>query len=187
MKTNLVNMKCLDLFISSLDEENYNATKKLITPSKCIILPIISFDLYIDYFSDEMNTLNRINDINIIKEFAAKFQWNNNVEEIFENEIFETIVLTNKEQEIIWVNDGFKKMTGYSKNFAIKKTPSFLQGEDTCKITKKRIKNKLANNKPFKEIVLNYKEDNTSYKCEIKVFPLSYKNTTHYIALERAV
>lgn len=187
MRSNLANMKCLDLFISSQGEEKYTAIKQLLKPSDFIKSPILSFDLYIDYFSAEMNNLSRINDINIIKDFATKFQWNNNLEEIFDNEVFETIVLTNKEQEIVWVNDGFKKMTGYSKNFAIKKTPSFLQGEETCEVTKKRIRKKIAANKPFKEIVLNYKQDNTPYKCEIKVFPLFYKDTTHYIALERAV
>ena len=115
------------------------------------------------------------------------FQWIDNLDEIFKDEVFETIVLTNKKQEIIWVNEGFKKMTGFSKSFALKKTPSFLQGANTCKATSLRIRGKIRENKPFKEIVLNYRQDKTPYKCEIKVFPLSYKDTTHYIALENAI
>ncbi|MDX6747593.1 PAS domain-containing protein [Polaribacter sp. PL03] len=185
MRSNLANMKCLDLFISSQDEQEYNAIKPLLTRSESIQLPIMSFDLYIDYFSDEMEKLNRENDINTIKEFASKFQWTNNLDNIFKGETFETIVLTNIKQEILWVNDGFKKMTGFNKNFALKKKPSFLQGKDTCKRTSARIREKILQNKPFKEIVLNYREDKTAYECEIKGFPLSYKNTTHYIALER--
>ena len=78
-------------------------------------------------------------------------------------------------------------MTGYTKTFALKKTPSFLQGKNTCAVTRNRIRNKILANEPFKEIVLNYKQDKTPYKCEINVFPLSHKNTTHYIALERAI
>ena len=187
MKNNLASMMCLDLFIASQEEKEYDALKDLIAPLKSIQAPIIGFDFYIDYFSTEMDKLNREKDINIVKDFADKFQWVNNLDEIFKDEIFETIVLTNKKQEIIWVNEGFKKMTGFSKSFALKKTPSFLQGNNTCRQTSSRIKAKILANKPFKEIVLNYKQDKTPYRCEIKVFPLSYKNTTHYIALENAI
>ena len=187
MKNNLASMMCLDLFIASQEVEDYTAIKDLITPSKAIQVPLIGFDFYIDYFSSEIEKLNRQRDIKIIKDFAHKFQWIDNLDEIFKDEVFETIVLTNRNQEIIWVNEGFKKMTGYSKSFAIKKTPSFLQGANTCKATSSRIKKKINENKPFKEIVLNYRQDKTPYKCEIKVFPLSYKDTTHYIALENAI
>ena len=180
-------MLCLDLFVATQNEQEYATIKPLLTPSESIKLPIMSFDLYIDYFSDEINKLNRLNDINIIKEFATKFQWTNNLDEIFSNETFETIVLTNKTQEIIWVNDGFKKMTGYSKNFALKKTPSFLQGKNTSEESKIRIREKIRQNKPFKETVLNYRQDKTVYQCEIKGFPLSYEDTTHYIALEKSI
>ena len=187
MKHNLANMMSLDFFIASQDEQDYTAIKPLLTPSESVQLTTTSFGLYIDYFSDEMNKVSRRNYIDMIKEFAAKFQWTNNVDEIFKNEAFETIVLTNNKQEIVWVNSGFKKMTGYSKNFALKKTPSFLQGTDTCEETKTRIRKKISINKPFKEIVLNYRQDKIAYKCEIKIFPLTYKNTTHYIALENTI
>ena len=183
----MASMMCLDLFITSQEEEDHNAIKNLITPTKATQAPIIGFDFYIDYFSTEIEKLNRQKDINIVKDFADKFNWVNNLDEIFKDEVFETIVLTNKKQEIIWVNEGFKKMTGFSKSFALKKTPSFLQGASTCKETSARIKGKILRNKPFQETVLNYRQDKTPYKCEIKVFPLSYKDTTHYIALENAI
>jgi transcriptional regulator with PAS, ATPase and Fis domain len=187
MKNNLASMMCLDLFIASQEEKEYEAIKELITPLKSIQAPIIGFDFYIDYFATEMDKLNREKDISIIKDFANKFQWSNNLDEIFKDETFETIVLTNKKQEILWVNEGFKKMTGFSKSFALKKTPAFLQGANTCKETSERIRENIRINRPFKEIVLNYKQDKTPYKCEIKVFPLFYKDTTHYIALEKAI
>ena len=187
MKNNLANMMCLDFFVSSQGEQDYSATKELIIPSNEVQTPIISFDFYINSFTIEINKLNRKRDINSIKEFSNKFQWNDNLDEIFKDVAFETIVLTNEKQEILWVNDGFKKMTGYTKTFALKKTPSFLQGKNTCAVTRKRIRNKILANEPFKEIVLNYKQDKTPYKCEINVFPLSHKNTTHYIALERSI
>ncbi|RCS27996.1 PAS domain-containing protein [Polaribacter sp. WD7] len=187
MKNNLVNMKCLDFFVASQSQQNYDAIKHLLIPSNSIQLPILSFNFFIDNFSSEIQKLNRKNDINMVKHFAKKHKWENNVDEIFENERFEAIVITNSKQEILWVNNGFKKMTGYNKNDSLHKTPSFLQGTNTCQTTKSRIRKKLQKNEPFKEIVLNYKKDKTPYKCEIKVYPLSYLETTHYIALERAI
>ncbi|MCG1035944.1 PAS domain-containing protein [Polaribacter sargassicola] len=187
MKNNLANMICLDLFLANKNKQDYALLKELLTPSKSITTPIISFDFYIDFFTEEIKNATRKKDIYAVKDFATKFKWTNNFNEIFKNQTFDAIVLTNKKQEIIWVNDGFKKMTGYSKNYAINKTPSFLQGENTCEKTKTLIRKKINTNKPFKEIILNYKKDKTPYKCEINFYPLTYKNTTHFMALERAL
>ena len=164
MNNNAANMMCLDLFLASQDEHEYAAIKKNIIPSEFLQPELISFNLYIDYFSIEINKLNRENDINKIKAFASKFEWIDNIDKIFEDETFETIVLTNEQQEILWVNDGFKKMTGFNKNFALKKTPSFLQGKNTCPKTRARIRKKIRNNEPFKEVVINYRQDKSPYK-----------------------
>ena len=58
MKNNLANMRCLDFFISSKDEQDYSATNDLIRPSNEIQTPIISFDFYINSFTTEINKLN---------------------------------------------------------------------------------------------------------------------------------
>ena len=55
------------------------------------------------------------------------------------------------------------------------------------KIIKELNSQNIKLNKPFTDIVINYKKDKTPYRCEIKVFPLFTENTTHYIALEKAV
>lgn len=180
-------MMCLDLFLSSQNEEHYKAIEHHVTASEAITYPLKSFCLYADYFSTKMHNLNRLNDIITVKKFASKFNWNQNLDTIFKNEDFEAIVLTNKKQEIIWVNDGFKEMTGFHKKFALNKRPSFLQGEKTCKKTRDRIKKTIQLNEPFTGTVINYRKDKTPYKCEIKIFPLFSENTTHYIALEKAV
>lgn len=187
MKNSLSNMMCLDLFLSSQSEENYQELEQLVSPSEAIKYPLKSFCLYADYFSTEMNHLERENDINTVKTFASKYQWNENLDAIFKDEDFEAIVITNKTQEIIWVNDGFKEMTGFNKSYALKKRPSFLQGENTCKKTKELIRDKIQRNEPFMGTVINYRKNKTPYKCEIKIFPLFGKDTTHYIALEKAV
>lgn len=180
-------MLCLDLFLASLSKENYKAIEPELVCSESKKFPLLSFGLYVDYFSTEMDNLTKENDINTLKEFGAKYNWRENLDHIFKNEDFEALVLTNKEQEIIWVNDGFKEMTGFNKNFALNKKPSFLQGSKTCAKTTDIIRDKIKLNKPFIGTVINYKKNKIAYKCEIKIFPLFSEHTTHYIALEKAV
>ena len=187
MKYNLSNMMYLDFFLSAQNKEDYKAIEPLLITPEFANFPLKSFDIFVDSFTSKMKTLDRENDINCIKEFAAKYKWTSNIDIIFKDIDFEAIVLTNDKQEIIWVNEGFKEMTGFTKKFAQQKTPSFLQGKDTCNVTKERIRENIKLNKPFTDIVINYKKDKTPYRCEIKVFPLFTENTTHYIALEKAV
>lgn len=81
-------------------------------------------------------------------------------------------------------------MTGYEKEFALNKTPRFLQGEKTKESTRKRIKEKLLKGKPFKDVIINYRKDKTSYKCELHIIPLHNNETTkitHFLALEKEI
>ena len=71
-----------------------------------------------------------LNDIEQVKSFAKKSKWKNKIDGIFQNQDFEALVITDINQKILWVNNGFTEMTGYSKKFAINKTPNFLQGEN---------------------------------------------------------
>ena len=180
-------MMCLDFFLNARNKEDYKAIEPELTTTESANYPLKSFDIFVDSFTSKMKILGRENDINLVKEFASKYKWTSNIDLIFKDIDFEAIVLTNEKQEIIWVNEGFKEMTGFTKKFALQKTPSFLQGKDTCSLTKNRIREHIKLNKPFTEIVINYKKDKTPYNCEIKVFPLFTENTTHYIALEKAV
>lgn len=118
---------------------------------------------------------------------AEKYRWNNDLESEFSKNDYEALIVTDKGQNIIWVNEGFSKMTGYAKKDAINKTPKFLQGEKTSATTKKRIWQHILEDKPFTEHIINYKKDQTPYKCEVKIIPLYNQETTHYIAFERKI
>ena len=114
-------------------------------------------------------------------------EWRNEIDDIFENQDFEALIITDINQKILWVNNGFTEMTGYSKKFAINKTPNFLQGENTQRTTKKRIRTKLGLLEPFTEVITNYRKDNTPYKCEVKIIPLYKEKVTHFLAIEKKV
>jgi len=139
MKNSLSNMMCLDFFLSSQSQENYKAIEPHLTTAEFINFPLKSFDLFVNSFSSKMTALERENDINMIKQLGFKYNWNNNIDSIFKDEDFEAIVLTNEKQEILWVNEGFKEMTGFSRKFVQQKTPSFLQGKNTSKITREQL------------------------------------------------
>lgn len=148
--------------------------------------PLLSWDIYSEYFYNFLKSLKKKKEIDHLSKFQSKFDWDFQVEEtLFKNE-YKAIIVTDKNQKIIWVNDGFKDMTGYSFSSVKNKTPKLLQGEKTCKETLKEIRTNLSNHNTCEASMVNYKKDGSEYMCEIKIFPISNSNqeVEHYIALE---
>lgn len=185
MKKNLMNMQCLDIYLSSLSQEEYEEIEDEITVSDIKVMPLRSWDIYNEHFAEQLLNLKQGKAIKSFKKLAKKFDWKNNWKEVFQNKSFDALVLTNQEAKIQWVSEGFTDMTGYSSKFAINKTPHFLQGKETDRAVLNRIKHKLSRDEPFTEVLVNYKKDKTPYKCEISVIPLINDRITHYLALER--
>lgn len=183
----MMQMMSLDIYLSSLSNEEYRKVKKQIPESSIKTMPLQSWDIYSQHFRRLLSGQRRQNTINTFKEIAQKFQWENKIDELFENRDFEALVLTDLKNEIQWVSEGFTEMTGYSKQFALNKTPKFLQGKDTDAAVIERIRYKLSRDLAFKEVLVNYKKDRTPYRCEISVVPLLKDKTTHYLALERQI
>ncbi len=185
MKNRLYNMMALDVCSSILD----NGESKVSYKGKSSIqLPLMSWDIFSMANFNRRMEMERTLDIIKVKTFGKKLNWEGDIESMIDKEQFEAILITDLNQKILWVNKGFTKMTGYSKEEALNKTPRFLQGEKTSVSVKQRIKERLGNDLPFKEVITNYKKNGSSYRCEVKIFPL-YKNgnKTHFIALERQV
>lgn len=150
---------------------------------KFLTSPLMSWDIsnpvysLIGNRSFDIQVLNRksiLNDwqVDFAKELAISYQ---------------TLVLTDMDQKIIWVNDGFQAMTGYSPDFAIGKRPAFLQGPNTSNAVKFRIRKKLMIGGRISTTITNYKKNGKSYECWITIIPLADSNQkiTHYLALER--
>lgn len=181
-------MLSLDLFLNSLSVEEYENIKSFLPSEVTSDLPLLSSDFHANFFTSILFNFNIQKDLSFIQGMAKNYKWKNNFKKILNENVFESIVVTDASRKIIWVNDGFSKMTGYSKNYALDKSPSFLQGRKTSEETRQKIRKKLSENKPFKEVVLNYKKDQTAYKCELQIFPLYNNNKiTHFMALEKQV
>ncbi|WP_353778709.1 PAS domain-containing protein [Winogradskyella sp. 3972H.M.0a.05] len=188
MKHNLYDMMALDIYLSSLSDSEYDAIKDEIqSDAHSSMPPLLSWDIYSEGYTQQMDEAQREQDIIKVISMAKKLNWKNDINRIFDKEQFDAILVTDINQRIIWVNQGFTTMTGYAKSDAINKTPRFLQGEETSENTKRKITAKLKRNKPFTEVITNYRKNGTPYQCEVKIFPLYNDKTTHFIALEREV
>ena len=183
---NLFNMMSLDLFLLSLNKSDFHSLHSKI--SHHTILPLMSWDLFAKANFNRLSDAKKSQDITKVKRMALEFNWENDIDSIFHKEPFEAIIITDAHQKILWVNDGFSKMTGFSKNEALYRTPQFLQGPNTLKESRQSIGKKLSASLPFKEVIINHKKNGIPYKCEVSIFPLyNSGKRTHFIALEREV
>ena len=94
----------------------------------------------------------------------------------------------NKESfEIVYVNHAFTKLTGYSFEEIIGKTPRVLQGEGTSSETRARIKEAVLREEPIRETILNYSKSGVPYWLDMNIFPLldSLGRVSYFAAVER--
>lgn len=90
---------------------------------------------------------------------------------------------------IVYVNDMFCRLTGYSRDEVIGKTPRILQGEQTDRAALNRIREALSSQQAVRETLVNYTKAGKPYWLDISIFPLhEYGGTvTHFAAIERDV
>lgn len=186
-KDKSANMACLDLFLSSLNSEEYQKIEPTIQ-SSVVCAPLLSMDIYSGNFQHSLELEKRKMDLKELLQLEPELNSSFDHQLILQ-QAYDALVLTDMNQNITWVNKGFNKMTGYSSSFALGKSPKFLQGEKTIPETTQRIRQQLGNQKTFSEIVINYRKNKEEYKCEITIIPLfDYnQNLTHYLAIEKEV
>ena len=152
------------------------------------ISPIASFDVHLSNYHRLIDQLRRENDISHLREILSHSLTTTIVDQIKEEQ-YDALVLTRANQHIVWVSEGFKGMTGYSKNFVLGKRPSFLQGERTCQETKKAIRESLREKHTFEGALINYRKNKETYTCHINILPIySKKNRLKYfLAIEKEI
>lgn len=90
---------------------------------------------------------------------------------------------------IVFVNNAFERMTGYSREQVIGRTPRILQGPKTSRIELDRIRNALLERKAIRTELINYTKDHVAYWVEIDIVPINnvQGQCTHFVAVERDI
>lgn len=104
-----------------------------------------------------------------------------------ESPIHVAVILTDARRRIIWVNDDFTRITGYSLGEVSGKVPgAVLQGPRSEPDVLKRIRTSLANEESFKEEITNYRKNGEPYLCRLVVHPIydDKEVLTNFIAFE---
>ncbi len=104
----------------------------------------------------------------------------------------ESVVITDAQlskpgPRIVYVNQSFQKMTGYSYDEAIGKTPRMLQGINTDHDMLGRLRETLERGQRFEGETVNYRKDGQPYVVEWNITPLRNEDgvITHFASAQR--
>ena len=107
---------------------------------------------------------------------------------------YDSILITELQLEkpgprIVYVNDGFTRMTGYSREEVLGKTPRILQGAKTDRAILDRLKRRLKEGQAFFGHTINYRKDGTEFINQWDIHPLMNKDgeVTHWVSYQRDV
>jgi len=103
--------------------------------------------------------------------------------------VITTPFLEDDHPKIIYVNDAFTKMSGYTKEEILGQTPRILQGEKTDKEVLKRLKECLKNEAYFEGKTINYTKNKEEYWVEWNISPVydENKNLIAFISIQKDV
>jgi len=90
---------------------------------------------------------------------------------------------------IIYVNDAFTRMTGYTDREVLGKTPRILQGPKSDRTALNKLRTALQNWQPSVVELINYRKDGSEFWVELSVVPVADETGwyTHWIAIERDI
>lgn len=92
------------------------------------------------------------------------------------NETDNSVIITDAAQNIIYVNPGFTKMTGYTMDEVLGRNPgAVLQGPLTTPKTKEEIRAALRDKKPIYTEILNYHKNGDTYWVSLAINPIFNK------------
>ncbi len=103
-----------------------------------------------------------------------------------------SIVIIDAQQQhtpIIYCNEAFEKMTGYSKEEVLGQSIQFLQNHDRDQKEVGTIKNAISNGEACSVIVRNYRKDGTLFWNDVTLTPIynEEKKLTHFIGVQNDI
>ncbi|MFB2923556.1 MULTISPECIES: PAS domain S-box protein [Aerosakkonema] len=90
---------------------------------------------------------------------------------------------------IVYVNPAFTRMTGYTLEEVLGKTPRILQGEETDRMALDRIRAALQNWQPVRVDLINYRKNGSQYWVEVSIVPVADEKGwyTNWVAVQRDI
>jgi diguanylate cyclase (GGDEF)-like protein/PAS domain S-box-containing protein len=86
--------------------------------------------------------------------------------------VITTPLLDGDHPKILYVNNAFTKMSGYTKEEIIGKTPRILQGDKTDKVLLAQLKETLLRREHFEGETVNYRKDGAEYIVHWNISPI---------------
>ncbi len=106
----------------------------------------------------------------------------------------DSIIITTREldppgPQILYVNPGFTRMTGYQPEEVLGKTPKILQGPNTDQSVLHRLRRTLDAQEVFFGQAINYRKDGSEFWNEWHIEPIldDKGELTHYVAIQRDI
>ncbi|MEL6657295.1 MAG: helix-turn-helix domain-containing protein [Bacteroidota bacterium] len=97
------------------------------------------------------------------------------------------VILTDARRRILWVNEDFTHITGYTYEEVVGRIPGdLLQGPLTEEEAIEKIRSGLRNMVPVKSDITNYRKNGSSYLCKLVIHPVfaNERELTNFIAFE---
>jgi sigma-B regulation protein RsbU (phosphoserine phosphatase) len=93
------------------------------------------------------------------------------------------------DRPLIYVNEGFSRLTGYSVEETLGSNCRFLQGPDTDPASVREIREAIADERYCEVELLNYRKDGTTFWNHLSITPIHdpYGKTTHYVGIQSDV
>ena len=90
---------------------------------------------------------------------------------------------------ILYVNEAFLKITGYTKEEVIGKTPRILQGEKTDRKELDKLRKALESWQPCEIELINYKKNGEEFWVNLSITPLANENGwfTHWVSIQKDI
>lgn len=103
--------------------------------------------------------------------------------------LLDAVVLPNAGRSVLYVNDAFCRMSGYSRHEVVGRSLNLLRGPESDAATLKQIRGSLELGYSLQTEILNYRKNGTAYWAELTLEPIRDGHGTiqHWVMIQRDI